>query len=314
MGSPEKYLIRTLGEYQRSMEVFETSQDPLTLPDVRLVLRGDAHRFGPSWNDEPDAEYPFGTKFIGALTETAKIMMACGLKTVFAYMHGDEVSLLLDESESNNARRKSRLISLASSTASLAFLQAFGKPAVFHTRLAELPNDSRVLDYFFWQRKVAQRNFLSRTLGLLLADSGRSESEAAATLKALDENGRRELLVQLGRPPSTVSAYEQFGLALWWENKKTQDGDKPTLQLESRLPASDDEYLTLLNGRLFGSGFACAESLDEVRVSDAPPARTSRGPREQTSAEAQRPSPPSNSPAKREPFRITSRGIRGPSS
>ena len=261
MDIPKRYNVRSLGEYQRSMDTFETAQDGMTLPDVRILLRVDAHRFGPVWESEPDSEYPFGPRFISALDETAKVLMACGLKTSFAFMHGDEVSLLLAEAESNNSRRRSRLISIASSAAAAGFLTAFGKPALFYTKLSELPNPTRVLDYFFWQRKVAMRNFLARTIGLLLVEQGLGDAEIAAKLSPLDESGRRALLAELGRTPDTISDYEQFGLAYWWQSDQK---DEVSLYGCRELPADDSDYLQLLGRCLSHPGFSCAESLQGV--------------------------------------------------
>lgn len=332
MDVPDKYAIRSLGEYQRLMDVFETSQDGMTLPDLRLVLRVDAHRFGDSWDDEPESDYPFGIRFTDALCDAAKVMMACGLKTVFAYMHGDEVSLLLDEAESNNPRRKSRLISIASSVSTLAFQEAFGKPAAFFTKLSELPNPTRVLDYFIWQKKVAARNFLSRTLGLLLVEQGLSDEDVAARLKPLDDPARRALLVELGRTPDTVTDYEQFGLALWWE-LGSGASQNVALCIDDHLPQSDQEYLELLADRVFGTGYCCPESLESVEItaprkgaarptSPRPAPATQAAPvRQQPRSQPQlqpqhQPHPqPAKSdsakaPAKKDVFRIAPRGPR----
>ena len=267
MKIPEKYTVRSLGEYQRMMDTFEIAQDGMTLPDVRLLFRVDAHRFGPAWADEPEHEYPFGSRFIEALAKTAEVLMSCGLKTSFAFMHGDEVSLLLDEAESNNSRRRSRLISIASSAATAGFLDAFGKPALFFTRFAELPNLTRVFDYFLWQRKVAMRNFLSRTLGLLLMREGLTEEQVAAKLKPLtDEASRKQLLTELGRTPDTISDYELYGAAWWWSNQGAGKSDAPALMRSFSLPDTDSDYVALLGHCLANPGIACPESLAGIPI------------------------------------------------
>ena len=305
--SAEKYQIRTLGEYQRMMDSFETAQDSMTLPDVRILLRVDAHRFGPTWSSEPDSEYPFGPRFISALHDTAVTLMACGLKTSFAYMHGDEVSLLLAEAESNNSRRRSRLLSIASSAAAAAFQGSFGKPALFFTKLCELPNPTRVLDYFFWQRKVAMRNFLSRTLGILLEKQGLSDSEISTRLHPLDEAGRRSLLLELGRTPDTVSEYEKYGLAYWWD---LDSADGETLCFSKTLPPDDTSYLRFLQQCLAGPGVCAAENFPSQQMREIGNQAIAPKTATESSSRTPSPTPPSATPTAKAAFRIGPKGKR----
>jgi hypothetical protein len=234
----------------------------MTLPELRLILRTDAHRFGPEWGNKNDPEYPLGESFMNNFIEVGSQLMNCGLKTVCAYIHGDEVSLLLDSSESSNSRKKSRLISLISSVAALSFYEITKKKATFFTKLSELPNEQRLLDYFFWQRKTALRNLISRNISILMEEKGYSKADIGSILGNSDEAAQLKILKDFGRPIESFSAYERFGAFISWMKKDESSDLSAQQQLEilSKLPESDSEYLDLLSKKIFENGFAVLES------------------------------------------------------
>lgn len=253
--------ILSLGEYQRALERFERC-DGFTLPDIRVVIRIDAHRSGPEWQSFPDSGYPFDPQFVRALVHAGHHLLCSGFRIQFAYIHGDEISLLLDRAETMTQRRRTRLASLLASAASVAFVRAFPRAVVFHAVMSELPTDDHVVDYFMWQRKVATRNFLSRTLGLALAAKGMTAQEIDARIgKATDED-KWALLAELGRSQAEVSAYDRLGLALWWE--KDSRSDVYRIVECDPVPLDDYHYQSLVREQLGRAAPSIAEEVAAV--------------------------------------------------
>ena len=266
--------ILSLGEYQRALERFERC-DGFTLPDIRLVIRIDAHRSGPEWSSFPDSGYPFDTHFVRALTHAGHHLLCSGFRIQYAYVHGDEISLLLDRAETLTQRRRTRLASLLASAASVAFVRAFPRAVVFHAVMSELPTDEHVIDYFMWQRKVATRNFLSRSLGLAFTARGLTAQEIDAKIgKATDEE-KWALLAECGRQHSDVSAYERLGLALWWER---DSHDIHRIVECDPVPLDDFHYQSLVREQLARPAPSIAEEVATVpfrRIRFEPSARAS---------------------------------------
>ena len=279
----QKREIKTLGEYQRQMDRFENCGDGHILPDLYLVVRIDAHRFGPAWSDFPDRGYPFDPSFVRALIDTARYVMCSGFKTRYAFVHGDEISVLLDPAESANQRRRSKLVSLLASVGSVGFQKEFGRPAIFHSKLSELPTLNHVADYFLWQRKVAARNFYARTLGILMSEKGLASKEIDLRLSKMTEEERPQVAAEFGLLPSSITPYHLFGAGLWWEEPARGSETGNAALVESvALPAADEEYAKFLDLRFSGPGFAAADDLIAVPArpagTDAPAGRVQAAP------------------------------------
>ena len=308
--------IRSLGEYQRSMDRFERC-DGFILPEMHLIIRIDAHRTGPEWSDFPDDGYPFDPGFVTALTKTAKHLMGFGFRVLYAFVHGDEISVLLDPQESTNQRRRGRLVSLFSSAGAVGFLREFPRPVIFHAQLSELPTAGHVIDYFMWQRKVSSRNFFSRTLGLKLAAQGLNAAEIDAKIGKISEQERENLAVELGLTDEHITRYHRFGLALWWDQAGSGG---PQVVVCDELPATDEEYRDLVVERI-GAGSHLPDENEMAtmpvrRVQLAPPPREE--PQEPLRQSRQRdPQPPPRQPqpvrsgAPKEAFRLGFRGAKG---
>jgi tRNA(His) 5'-end guanylyltransferase len=234
--------VKTIGEYQRLLERFENTNDQLLLPDLYFVIRVDAHRIGDNWSEISD--YPFSETVVKALRETARNLMMSGFRINYSFVHGDEISLLLDPIEASNQRRRVRLTSLFASYATAYFNKLSAYQAVFHTKLSELPSKQHALDYFIWQRKVSTRNFLTRKIIQILQAQGLSPQEIDSRTSKLSEDERRKLLVSLGYPEEDLSISDLYGYGLWWAEHNSK---KPQLVDSQSLGINEDQYLQLLN-------------------------------------------------------------------
>lgn len=230
--------IKTIGEYQRLMERFETTNDGLLLPDIYVVVRLDAHRIGSNWRGE---DYPFGDNTVRALRACAKELMTAGFRISYSFTHGDEISLLLDALETTNQRKRSRVLTLLASHGTAAFNRISRHHVVFHGKMSELPTRSHVVDYFMWQRKVAARNYLTRSIIVRLQEGGLEPREIDQRISKLSEDDRRRMLIEdLGYPEEELRASDLYGYGIWWsENKQELIGGES-------LGVSDESYLQLL--------------------------------------------------------------------
>lgn len=218
------------------MSKFEACGDSFILPDLHLVIRLDAHRHGEEWNELEDGEYPFGGGFVASLSETAERLMDSGYRTIYSYVHGDEISLLLDITETSSPRRRARLVSGLASSAAVEFFKSFGKRAWFHARLSELPTTTHVIDYFLWQRKVSSRNYLARSIGLVLGAQGLGPKEIEERIGKLNEEEKYSFAKELG---ISVTTYQRYGLGVWWEELR----EGRALKVSDLLPGDDQAYV-----------------------------------------------------------------------
>jgi tRNA(His) 5'-end guanylyltransferase len=252
---------KSVGDYDRMMNRFENYSEQSILPDLNVIVRLDCHRLGSHWATFPDSSYPLGEEVEQALVVAAASVMCSGLKIRAGYVHGDEISLLLDPSELANGRKRTRLVSSLSSAAAVGMYAAMGRGALFHARVAELPTHTHVLDYFLWQRKVARRNLIARSLILALTKKGVEKPEIDKLLGGANEGARIEALHREGIDIDGFSPYVKYGAILWWgpsefPSSVRYEGQSVGICECRDLPSDDDEFLTGVASLLQGFSLA----------------------------------------------------------
>jgi tRNA(His) 5'-end guanylyltransferase len=224
------------------MKKFETCGDAFILPDMFTVVRLDAHRIMPDmWKDVPDSDYPLSDGILEALVATAKFVVGHEIRCAGAYIHGDEISLLLDTKSRGSERRKARLISMLSSTASVGFFSYFMRPVSFHAKVSELPTVNHVVEYFIWQRLVAERNFYYRTISLALSARGEPPSVGHEILSAGIEK-MKETLNTLNIFVDGIPQKFLWGTLVHWNEQKH---DPVLVEIEA-VSGSNEEYAALI--------------------------------------------------------------------
>lgn len=208
--------VRSLAEYDRLMTKFENLQDVSFLPDMHVIVRLDAHRLGYHWASFPEAEYPLGVEFSQGLRAAAVSVLTSGIRVLFTFVHGDEISVAIDRQELANGRKKTRLVSALSSAASVGLCTALGRGALFHAKVSELPSEDHVIDYLLWQRLVARRNTIARYLGIRLLERSAPKAEVERLLSKATEDERLTALADFGVDYAALPLYEQRGALLWW--------------------------------------------------------------------------------------------------
>ena len=235
---------RGIGDLQRSLERFESYNDGFILPDTFLVVRLDAHRMG-EWGTL-DAEYPCGPTVTKALHDTARMLMTSTFRVLVSFVHGDEISLLIDPTETLNPMRRSKLISTISSAAAVHFVRASGKEALFEARLSELPTVERVIEYFFWQRRYCFRNAVTIALRSALLKSGLSAEEAEKFIHGVSEQARLAKLAEMGVSIQDITHTTRRGALFTWETLLHNGREHFRLAANTTLPDDDEESARLL--------------------------------------------------------------------
>lgn len=248
MAKTIKLSQRGIGDLQRSMERYETYNDGFILPDTLLVVRLDAHRYG-DWSSFTD-EYPTGPVTTKALLITARALMSATFRVVLSYVHGDEISLVLDPTENTNPLRRSKLISAFTSAASIHFLKASGFAATFDAKVSELPSLERLAEYLFWQRRYCYRNATTIALRKALLASGLSAEQAESKIHGATEEQRVNQLKNTGAPVESIPHTTRRGSLLFWETLQQDGKEQLKVVADTKLPDDDDAYEALMRLRL----------------------------------------------------------------
>ncbi len=260
---------RGIGDLQRSLERFESYNDGFILPDTFLVVRLDAHRMG-DWG-ALNAEYPCGPAVTKALHTTARTLMTSTFRLLVAFVHGDEISLLLDPTETLNPMRRSKLISTVASAAAVHFMQASGKEALFEARLSELPSVERVVEYFFWQRRYCFRNAVTIALRAALTSSGLSAEDAEKFIHGVSEQARLAKLQEAGVPLESIAHTTRRGALFFFETLLHDGREHFRLNSNTTLPDDDEESVRLLTHVLESAlGEDCPEHVAPVARREPP--------------------------------------------
>jgi tRNA(His) 5'-end guanylyltransferase len=248
MAQNTKLSQRGIGDLERSIARFETYNDGFILPDTLVVVRLDAHRYG-DWSSLAD-EYPTGPTVTKGLLITARALMSASFRVVLAYVHGDEISLVLDPTENINPLRRSKLISAFTSAAAIHFLQATGLAAMFDAKVSELPSTERLAEYLFWQRKYCYRNATTIALRKALIRGGLTAEQAESKMRGATEEQRVDHLKKAGSPVERIPPTTRRGSLLYWDTVEVDGSQQLKVIVNTKLPDTDEVYETFITERL----------------------------------------------------------------
>jgi tRNA(His) 5'-end guanylyltransferase len=209
------------------MRGFESALDPCALPGVYMVARLDGRNFTRLTKEVYPFETPFDLRFHEYMLQTAEhVMGAGGFEMTYAFTQSDELSLLFGPEENSFGRKLRKLLSVLSGEASARFSLLLGIVAVFDCRIAQLPSEEYVVDYFRWRSEDAHRNALNAHCYWLLRKQGQDVGEATAALRGLSVSGKNELLFRHGINFNELPSWQKRGSGLYWEEYE-RTGENP---------------------------------------------------------------------------------------
>lgn len=247
-------------DFDRVMRAYETANDPVVLPGVWPVVRLDGRAFH-QLTARPDLafEQPFDAWFRDAMVATARHLMDCGFRALYAQTHSDEISLLLHREDATFDRRVRKILSILAGEASACFSLYLGHLAVFDARTSQLPTADLVVQYFRWRLADAHRNALHGHCFWTLRREGLSAAEATARLEGVTVADQNELLFQRGINFNNLPAWQRRGVGVYWQvytktgvdprTGETKQGQRRRLYTNLNLPLGE-AYAAFIRQRL----------------------------------------------------------------
>lgn len=209
-----------------AMRVYETAHDHRVLPGLWMAARLDGRSFTRLVREIHPFQAPFDPRFRDFMITTTRHLMNCGFNVIYASTHSDEISLLFHQGEDSFGRSLRKLLSILAGEASAAFTLQLGSLATFDARIAQLPSEQLVIDYFRWRAEDAHRNSLTAHCYWLLRGQGLDARAADARLVGLSVAAKNELLFQHGTNFNELPAWQKRGVGLRWESYE-QPGTNP---------------------------------------------------------------------------------------
>ncbi|HBN76337.1 MAG TPA: guanylyltransferase [Planctomycetaceae bacterium] len=204
-------------DLDKRMRIYETSADICVLPGMYMVARLDGRSFTKLTKETCQFETPFDIRFRDLMTATAKSLMECGFRVIYAYTESDEISILFDLDEQTYGRKLRKYNSTLAGEASAQFSIMLGQPASFDCRISQLPSEVLVVDYFRWRNEDSVRNALNAWCYWTLRENGKDKEQATKQLIGISVSQKNELLFQYGINFNNLPNWQKRGVGLYWE-------------------------------------------------------------------------------------------------
>jgi len=198
------------------MRVYETASDYCVLPGIYIVARLDGRNFTTLTKEKAKFEAPFDIRFRDMMIETAKHLMNCGFKVIYAYTESDEISLLFDIDIDLFGRKERKFNSILAGEASAKFSLLLNDIVVFDCRICQLPNKKTAADYFRWRNEDAHRNALSAHCYWMLRKENYSKKEATKFIERKTTAEKNELLFTHGINFNDLPNWQKRGVGIYW--------------------------------------------------------------------------------------------------
>lgn len=201
------------------MRVYERSLDQIIPPGNYLLARLDGRSFTRLTKELCQFDTPFDERFNRMMVETVKRLVSdTGMEIVYGYTQSDEISLLFAKEAEVFGRKVRKLNSILAGAASASFSLQLGQPAVFDCRIAPLPNEELVADYFRWRMEDAHRNCLNSWCYWTLRKEGMNATKASEELEGKSIAFKNEFLFQRGTNFNDLPVWQKRGVGVYWHS------------------------------------------------------------------------------------------------
>jgi tRNA(His) 5'-end guanylyltransferase len=249
-------------DLENGMRMFETSHDHCVLPGMHMVARLDGRSFTRLTRERHPFEAPYDVRFRDYMVGTARHLMDCGFRVLYAHTHSDEISLLIHPTEQAFGRRLSKYHSILAGEASAKFSLLLGDLASFDCRISQLPTVDTVADYFRWRTGEALRNALHSYCYWTLRAEGTGPQAADSILKGMSFPEKTGMLERRGIDFDGLPAWQKRGVGLYWEVYEKPGWDPRTgehvrttrrrIRVDMALPVQE-AYSAFITGLLYDS-------------------------------------------------------------
>lgn len=212
-------------ELDEKLRRFEQSLDQVIWQELYLVARVDGRGFTRLTKETCQFEAPFDIRFRDAMVGTAKHLMECGFRIVYAFTESDEISLLFHPKDNTFGRKTRKINSILAGEASAYLSMELGVMACFDSRVVPLPNLECVGDYFAWRQEDAHRNSLNAHCYWKLRQKGISAQEATKQIEGKSVAWKNELLFSEGINYNELPNWQKRGIGIYYttyEKKRLQ--------------------------------------------------------------------------------------------
>ena len=206
-------------DLDKLMRVYERSLDQIIPPGNYLLARLDGRSFTRLTKELCQFDTPFDERFNRMMVETVKRLVSdTGMEIVYGYTQSDEISLLFAKEAEVFGRKVRKLNSILAGAASASFSLQLGQPAVFDCRIAPLPNEELVADYFRWRMEDAHRNCLNSWCYWTLRKEGMNATKASEELEGKSIAFKNEYLFQRGTNFNDLPVWQKRGVGVYWRS------------------------------------------------------------------------------------------------
>lgn len=198
-------------ELDAEMRQYKKDNAQVIPEGMYIVAHLDGHKFSSLTRKYFNP--PFDEKFHEMMCSTAKSLMDCGFRIVYAYTQSDEISLLFDINEDTFGRRTRKYDSILAGKASAHFSFMFGREAVFDCCVFAFADKEMVRKYFLWRMLDAQRNSLNMCCYWALRKEGMTERGATRELKEKSVQYKKDMLSGRGIRFDMLPEWQRQGIS-----------------------------------------------------------------------------------------------------
>jgi len=224
---------------QPAMAAFETPPGQTILPEVHVVLRLVGDRFGRLLADpELNLQRPFDPKFAKWQLHVATDLLRSFEQARFAFVGGDELSLLFGRGEAGFGRGGYRFAIRVAAQASVRLSLHTTKVATFVPHVFQLPTDEWMLKYFLWRQEALTSYGIDRYCRMSLLKSGLDEAAVRRILVELSDSEKLEVLTEHEIDFEAAPSWQRHGV-LVWRKPPTAEAEDAEFVIDSELPEAE---------------------------------------------------------------------------